>query len=334
MMAIKFNKFERVAGLFVMIFILSGIGGAVVVAIKRDWFAAKIQLLTDFENADGVRAGTDVLLAGLRAGSVQEVELLETNKIRVYFDVLEKYRAKIKEDSMAQLIRPFVIGERVLELTVGSKDSRPIQEHANMKSHETLDIMTILSGRRLGDYLEAMNGLLANVKVLVEAFTSKERTESIVKTFDQIEPLVRNLNMMSEEVIKLSRQATRKDNLGTVLGNLSTTTNELNHMIPMVAEKAPAIGRDMTKIVENLAVLTENFKLLTPTIVEMAPSLPKTSRRAVEALDEAVVLLKAMQKSMFMRGSVEEVREEEAKNRMPASEKEEISEPNKNHKDF
>jgi hypothetical protein len=35
--------------------------------------------------------------------------------------------------------------------------------------------------------------------------------------------------------------------------------------------------------------------------------------RAVEALNEAVVTLKAIQKSFFLRGNVEEVREEEAK---------------------
>ncbi len=329
MMAIKFNKFERVAGLFVVIFIVSGLGGAVVVAIKRDWFAPRIQLVTEFENADGVHSGTDVLIAGLRAGAVERVELLDTNKIRVNFNVLERFRNKIKEDSLAQLIRPFVIGERVLELTVGSKESPILQENAMLKAHETLDIMTVLSGRKLGDYLEAMNGLLANVKILVDAFTSTQRTEAIVKTFDQIEPLVRNLNAMSEEVIKLSRQATRKDNVGTVLGNLSTTTQQLNEMIPIVIEKAPALGKDMTKIMQNIAVLTDNFKLLTPTIVQMAPNLPKTSRRAVEALDEAVVLLKAMQKSMFVRGNVQEVREEESKRREPAEDKLQVPESEK-----
>lgn len=329
MMAIKFNKFERVAGLFVVIFIVSGLGAAVMVAVKRDWFAPRIRLITDFENADGVHSGTDVLVAGLRAGSVEQVDLLDTNKIRVTFSLLERYRPRIKEDSRAQLIRPFVIGERVLELTVGSKTSPEIQENATMHSHETLDIMTVLSGRKLGDYLEAMNGLIANMKILIDAFTSTTRTEALVKTFDQMEPLVRNLNTMSEEVIKLSRQATRKDNLGTVLGQLSTTTQQLNQMIPVVIQKAPSLEKDMTKIMQNIAVLTDNFRLLTPTIVQMAPMLPKTSRRAVEALDEAVILLKAMQKSMFVRGSVQEVREEEQKRREPAEEKNETPESEK-----
>ena len=318
MIAINFNKFERVSGLFVMFFVVSGVVGAVFVAIKRDWFAPKIQLVTDFENAEGVHSGTEVRIAGLRAGSVGQVDLLDNNKIRVNFEVLEKFKFKIRQDSKTQLIRPFVIGERVLEITVGSSNSPEVQDRAMIQAHETLDIMSILSGRTLGDYLSTMNGLLTNMKTLIDAFTSTQRTENFVKTIDQIEPLVRNLNQMSEEVIKLSKQATRRDNLGTVLGNLSVTTNHLNHMIPIVIEKAPELGKDMTKVVQNLAELTENFKLLTPTIVEMAPTLPKTSRRAVEALDEAVVLLKALQKSIFIRGNVHDVREEESDRRKPA----------------
>lgn len=318
MTALNFNKFERVSGIFVMFFVVSGLVGAVFVAIKRDWFAPKIQLVTDFENAEGVHSGTEVRIAGLRAGSVGQVDLLDNNKIRVNFEVLEKFKFKIREDSRTQLIRPFVIGERVLEITLGSSSSPEIQDRAMVPAHETLDIMSVLSGRNLGDYLSSLNGLLTNMKTLIDAFTSTQRTENFVKTIDQIEPLVRNLNQMSEEVIKLSKQATRKDNLGTVLANLSMTTNHLNQMIPLVIEKAPGLGKDMATIVQNLAQLTENFKLLTPTIVEMAPTLPKTSRRAVEALDEAVVLLKALQKSIFIRGSVQDVREEETHRRKPA----------------
>lgn len=325
MMAIKFNKFERVAGAFVVVCIISGFALILGVAIKRDWFATTVKLTTEFENADGVHSGTQVVIAGLRAGNVDSVELLETNRIKVSFNVFSRFKSKLRQDSVAQLVRPFVIGDRVLELTVGSAELPEIQDRMVMKSHETVDVMTILSGRGLGEYLAGLSGLMSNVKILVEAFANTQRTESLVKTFDQIEPLVRNLNTLSEEVIKLSRQATRKDNLGTVLGNLAVTTNQLNDIIPYVREKAPQLGSDMTKIVQNLAVLTDNFKLLTPTIVQMAPALPKTSRRAVEALDEAVVLLKAMQKSMFVRGSVEEVRAEEAKRREPAQEKDQDS---------
>ncbi len=63
-------------------------------------------------------------------------------------------------------------------------------------------------------------------------------------------------------------------------------------------------------------LLTE-FQKLTPAIAVIAPELPRTTKRAVEALDETVVLLKAMQRSFLLRGKVEEIRQEEG--RRPAN---------------
>jgi phospholipid/cholesterol/gamma-HCH transport system substrate-binding protein len=55
---------------------------------------------------------------------------------------------------------------------------------------------------------------------------------------------------------------------------------------------------------------------------DVGPELPGASRRLLEALNETVVLLKAMQKSFLMRGNVREVREEEeALRRAPAADK-------------
>lgn len=326
MMHIRFNKFERIAGLFVMVAIIGSLVTAGTVIVQRGWFAPKVTFYTSFENADGVHNGTAVQMAGLRAGTVEDIELQSDNKIKITFNVFKKFSDRIRSDSLAQLVRPFVIGDRVLEITVGSDTAVALDKNAFIQSHETIDLMTLFSGRKLGEYLGTMAGVFENVKILINAFADKGRTENIIKTFDQIEPLVKNMNVMSVEVIKLSKQATRQENLGKVLANATALTQEINRLLPVVRERAPRLSKDLTQIVENLAVLTENFKLLTPTIVKMAPTLPKASQRAVEALDEAVVLLKAMQKSMFIKGSVEEVKEEEA-SRLPAEQSEKDTTP-------
>lgn len=330
MMKIKFNKFERVAGFLVLATIVGGIATAITVAIKQGWFDKKIYYTTTFENADGVHPGTLVQISGLRAGNVEDVELQNDNKIKVRFYVNYKFAHRIKQDSQAQLIRPFIIGDRVLDLTVGAEGSEPLPPDSFILSHETVDMMTLLSGKKLGNYLASIVDMTENLKELAVALLDKNRTKSLIHMFDRIDPLLKNLNTMSVEVIKLSKQATQDENLGVVLGNLKTTTSELNAMIPALQEKAPNMANDVASIVENLAILTKEFKVVVPALAEVAPDLPHASRRAVEALDEAVVLLKAMQKSMFLKGNVEDVREEEAqeavekkqnKNRLPAGDK-------------
>jgi phospholipid/cholesterol/gamma-HCH transport system substrate-binding protein len=91
------------------------------------------------------------------------------------------------------------------------------------------------------------------------------------------------------------------------------TTRELNKIVPELNKEAPHLAKDMGSLMSNLSILTEEFKVVIPALAEVAPDLPRASRRALEALDEAVVLIKAMEKSFFVKSNAEEVREEEAK---------------------
>lgn len=311
-MNIKFNKFERIAGIFVLVALVGSFVIAISVALQKGWFAHKVQFSTIFETANGVHSGTIVQIAGLHAGSVQDVELLAENKIKVTFTVLGKFVKHIRQGSEAQLVRPFIIGERVLEVTVGDSKAPLLAENGLLPSHETMDLMTILSDKKLSEEMEVMAGVIDNLKVLVNALTDKERTEGFIRVVDKIEPLINNLNAMSTGLAKLSQQATKHENLATVLENANHLTTEINGVLPMVKEKAPALEQDMEKLVKNLAQMTEDLKTLTPTLVEMAPTLPKTGRRTAEFIDEFVILLKAMQKSMFLKANADEVREEEA----------------------
>ncbi len=320
MMRVKFNKFERVAGLFVLVAIGGILFSMIGIAVKQGWFESKTPFRTVFESAEGLHTGTPVIMAGLRVGAVDSVELRADNKIEVEFRVFSKFSNKIRRDSQSQLVRPFIIGERILELTVGSPEAEAVELGGEVASAETVDLMTLLSGRRLGSALGEMGEMVKNLRFLAEAFLDKNRTADLVRIFDRIDPLLKNLNTMSMEVVKLSKQATKDDRFAIVMQELSITTRELNALLPEIKSRAPKMADDLEKLVANLAVLTESSKVLLPALAEVAPDLPRSSRRAVEALDEAVVLLKAMQKSFMLRSNAREVREEEAaRDRQPAS---------------
>lgn len=316
----KFNKYERVAGLFVLAAVFGVLLTAVSVAIRQGWFATKSYYSTTFENADGIHPGTLVQMAGLRAGAVEDVELQADNKIKVNFYVLSKFQPRLRRDSTAQLIRPFIIGDRVLEVTVGSELSPELAQHATLASNETMDIMSLLSGKSLGTHLAKLSSTLENLAHMVTALTNKDRTQSLVRIFDRLDPLLANIEVMAAEMTKLSRQATHKGNLQSVVGNLAQTTQELNNILPELNRENPELAKDLAAMSKNLAGLTKDFRVLGPALNAVGPELPQATRRAVEALNETVVMLKAMQKSMFLRGSIQEVREEEAANaRKPAA---------------
>lgn len=317
-MKIKFNKLERVAGLFVGSAILGSLFVMAGVAVKRGWFASKVSFETLMTSAEGIHMGTLVQVSGLRAGSVSEVELLSANKVRVRFEVLEKFQPQIRQDSVIQVVRPFIIGDKVIEVTVGDEAHPQLTAGSYLPVRDSFDIMDLLSGKKMGPIMGTLERLSENLRALGDAFADPERTRALVNMFDRLSPLLKNMNEMAVGVIKITDTVNRQKRLEVLISNLAEISGSLGQIVPSMLKEAPDMGRQLGQMVSSLNILTSEMQKLAPAIAAVAPELPKTSVKAVEALNETVVLLKALQKSFLLRGKVEEVREEERK---PASSK-------------
>ncbi len=313
-MRIKFNKFERVAGLFVMTAFGGVLVSGVFVAFQKGWFERKVEFKTSFETANGLNPGSQVQMSGLRVGAVESVDLVSEKEVKVVFQVSMRHASKIRTDSVVKTIRPFLIGDKVLDISVGSESAAVAKAGAALVSESSLDIMDVLGGRQLGNFFQEMGSLMTSLKTVLTAFSDPKRAEAMVKLFDELHPLVVNANQMSAEMTKLGRAANKKKGINKIVDNLVVMTETLNRAMPQIQqaiESSPHLAKDITAIVENLSKMTTEMNKVLPALAEVAPELPKASRRAIEAMNEAVIVLKAMQKSFFLKGSANEVREEE-----------------------
>lgn len=316
-MKVKFNKFEKAAGLFVIFALVGFLGVSVAIAVKKGWLSSKRIYRTELETAEGVYPGTLVQMAGLRAGDVLSVELVSQDRVRVKFEVLSKFASKIREDSVVRVFRPFVLGEKVLEVSVGSPEVPVLAANSKVPLEPTMDVMDLLSGRKMSSFLGSMDKMADSLKIFTEAFADPQRTRALIKAFDRINPLIRHMDTMSQKMSEVASVALKKKRFETMMSNLAEVSEQMNQILPAFSKEAPDAGKQLAQVVKNMNVLTEEFKKLTPAITALAPDLPQTTRRAVEALDQAVILLKGMQKSFLFRGGVREVLKEEQ--RTPAS---------------
>ena len=311
-MNLRLSRFEKTAGLFVgaaLSLSIAGVGG---VALKNGWFARKVSFRTELETAEGIHAGTLVQIAGLRVGAVTDVELDEFDHVHVHFEILEKFKTRMRADSRVQVLRPFLLSEKVLDVSSGSADAERLAEGASIPSSASTDLIDLLTGKRMGLLLASLDHLAESFAIFGEAFADPKRSRAMVKTFDRLGPTLDSLGRAAGEVAQATHALNRNERADAIAGNLALVARELGVLVPELAQEAPHAGRQLGEIVRNLNVLTGEFAKLTP-------DLPRTSHRAVEALDETVLLLKAMQKSFLFRGGVREVLDEEK--RKPASEK-------------
>ena len=321
-MKTKFNKFERVAGIFVLSAVAGGITLSIAVGIKRGWFENRVSYQTTIENADGIREGCAVQIAGLRAGEVTDVELQAHGVIHVKFEVSEKFREHLREDSVLRVMRPFLIGEKVLDITLGSDERRMLNKNGIVKSEPAMDLMDLMSGRTLGPQLALLGKMSENLRFVAESFADPNRSRAFISLFDELTPLAHNMNGMSKEAMGLLKTVNHDKELVRTIHNLTMLTDQMNKMLPIFEKDSPQLAHDLAKIARNTAILTDELQKTMPAIANLAPEIPHASQRALEALDETVVTLKALQKSFLLRGNVKDVRDEEAareNQRLPAS---------------
>jgi len=314
---IKFNLFERVAGLFVLIAICSAIAVTIGMGIKKGWFEPKVTLLTVVPTADGLYPGTPVNFSGLRIGAVDTIELKASGLVEIHFRVRKKFVKRIHQDSLVRITRPFIIGEKALEIETNSPTGIPVTEGTELVAAYAPDFLDLLGGNKLGAYMESLSMTMGNLQKLAEAFLSNERSDKMIELFDQIFPLMEQMNAMASEVSVLSASLNEKKKMARVLDDFLLITKEMNKTLPVMSRDMPELSKNVLKLTQNLNQLTSDMSEMVPMMKEIAPDIPMATRKAVNALDETVLTLKAMQKTWMLRGKVEEVIEEEK--RMPTS---------------
>lgn len=319
-MKIKFSKFEKMSGLFVGVFILGFLSFLSYISLSKGWFSSKTQFTTSITTAHGIRSGTPVLFEGLQAGVVTDLDLEKPGEIIVHFEILSKFAGKLTEGSRVNINRPFIIGEKVLDISAGDRAAALIPPGSALPSEKSMDLMDFMSGRKLGPVLHDMRGLIENLNHLASSLFNKKRTEDFIEIYDQLKPLLTNLNRMSLQVNQLTTGLNKNNRMTKAFQSMEETSEQMNKFLPAIAQSAPEISNNVKELTTKLNTLVTEMNTFLPMMKEVGPDLPRVGRRAVEALDETVVTLKALQESFILKSSTEKVRAKEEAERLPAKE--------------
>jgi phospholipid/cholesterol/gamma-HCH transport system substrate-binding protein len=138
--------------LAVLIFLMSGTAG---------WFTHKIVLHSYFDNAQGLRVGAPVRLAGVDIGNVTGVRVVNKpmTPVEVTMKVSTKYIFDLRKDSVTMLSTAGILGETYVDI-----------ESVSAKGPEAADGDTLATREApaLEDVVRASQGTLQNIDTLLK----------------------------------------------------------------------------------------------------------------------------------------------------------------------
>ena len=240
------------------IFVIFGLAvlGFLILNASGDFnpFEKKLRLKARFANADGLREGASVQLAGVDIGKVEEVNLLppdspEDSKIEAIMSVNQTLGGKpiverIRTDSTAQLIATSVLAnDKLINITPGTQKGAAVTEN---------DVLDSTSAMSINQLTQTGNDLLQQINRLAiptnEILNKANQGEGTLGRIINDESLYNNLDAAVGEakltVVKLQTTLDKVNKGDGSAGKLLNDPELYNNLNNTVAQ-LEAISRDI-----------------------------------------------------------------------------------------
>lgn len=112
---------ELAVGFFVLIGILSLTYLSIKLGKLETFGGGKYILYAEFENAGGIKPGSNVEIAGVEVGKVKAVKI--DKEYRALISLTIEKDLKIQEDAIASIKTKGLIGEKYIEISPGGSDN-------------------------------------------------------------------------------------------------------------------------------------------------------------------------------------------------------------------
>jgi phospholipid/cholesterol/gamma-HCH transport system substrate-binding protein len=276
------RRYETVVGLFVVLSLVALLVMVIIIARQEGLFQEYVEYRAIFRNVSGLKAGSEVHLAGVTVGNVKNITITPKGNTMVTFQVVKKYSDWVRQDSQASVGFMGLLGEKSLDLTTGSPAKPPIAPEGLVASVEPLDITQLLA--KAGPSLANLQKILDNMATLTESLGGKEG--GLSKTIDQVQEIMTKVNQGKGTVgllvndPKLYRETTQAitaagkflTDLGQAKGALGTLVND-----PKFKAKLEQTMTDVQATFTSLSRGSADFK-------EAAKRLPEISKKLDELL--------------------------------------------------
>jgi phospholipid/cholesterol/gamma-HCH transport system substrate-binding protein len=132
-------------GLFVILGLALTLVGVFLIGDTRGLWQSKVQFRTAFNDVAGLKPGAPVRTGGLDIGGVTSVDHSSNSgdaRVFVTMNISKKESARIRSDTVAHVVNKGLLGDKMIDLSVGSPDSPPLDPKQLMPSEEPSDVFS------------------------------------------------------------------------------------------------------------------------------------------------------------------------------------------------
>jgi phospholipid/cholesterol/gamma-HCH transport system substrate-binding protein len=342
---------ERRRDTVVGIFVLAGIAVAMVMVAllgsEQGIFRRRFQVRAVFGEVSGLRSGAPVFVAGVNVGTVQSIRFVSpregrapitpleaegeytsrVGEVEVVMTIEEGFRPQIRRDSVATIASVGLLGDKSIEISVGSGNEPVVESGDVLQSEDPLTLTEVID--QVQPIARKVDAILTDISALTGTLTGKEAPVqrairslgSILEKIDEGQGTLGEL--VNSRTIGDEAEATLAS-LDALLVEARVATADLKRALtdlPPTMASARKVADDVARLAESLRESAQRLPEITRDVASIARNVERASQSfpalAVDAqrgVRRASEVFDAAGKTIFLRGYLEEPRD-----RLPAA---------------
>jgi phospholipid/cholesterol/gamma-HCH transport system substrate-binding protein len=167
-------------GIFVFSALIIFMGAIFLLGSRTQYFQPQYTLRAVFSNVGYLLEGAGVYLAGVQVGRVGEIRFFEdiaAQKVLVGLKIARQYQDRIRQDSVAVITSSGLLGDKYIDITLGSESEPALQDRMFIRTQEPADYSQLI--RQGEEVLKNTIEITSSLAALTSGYRSSQAPAAV-----------------------------------------------------------------------------------------------------------------------------------------------------------
>lgn len=331
-MDMEFTRMERVVGAFIVGVILLVLATVVIIGRGKDWFETYVTYYTSFNESYNLQENAAVKLFRADIGKVDDITL-EKNRVLVKLAIMEKYASRIRQDAVAMVESPTLIGSEYIAIIPGSSEAPLIPRDGEIQSREKRSITDVLTEFEVEKTAKMVVKAIQEISQVTENLSDPggpllislgniERISTNIKSItNDLEAGKGPMGLMLKSEDVLQQVLDNIDRLGKILENIQLVAAGAPHTLDLVNEnlmvyrdtgesiqggvaQAREILSGIQDAVGDLQAVMANIRNGSQKVPQIATTFKEGIEEIRDGVEQVNRVVDSLQKNVLIRGNL------------------------------
>jgi len=286
-----FTRKEQLVGGFLLVLIIFTMVTLLVIAQGKGWFQRQNVYFVKFKQGYNLHQGSLVKMFNAEIGKVSNLGIIQTMgqpQVEVTLKINEEYANLIRQDSVAEVVSPTLIGSEYVDISPGSSGYPKIQPYDPIPSRERKSVSEHLAELASEENIQKVKVMLGHLAQFSEDLRNDEKVlqaalshlDEVLKNLTEGKGTLGMLVMQKELYVRMNKALEDWDKFfveaETLMVDLKPTAENLGGFTKSINQEI----EPLKAIVANIKAGSEDF----PDLVEAATGTARSAKDTMDAI--------------------------------------------------